>query len=129
MSPRLGQEAGGRRQAETDVCSGLLEAEKCPLQSRAIAAGTRSGHFERGSCNRLDTRDAGMGFDTEQQPEASKDTAQQRALLFTCEGMVMHMKASAISGSWVDRGYRGGGGANVHTTTAPHTPPRTTVPY
>ena len=28
--------AGGRRQAETDVCSGLLEAEKCPLQSRAL---------------------------------------------------------------------------------------------
>ena len=29
----------GRRQearAETDVCSGLLEAEKCPLQSRAL---------------------------------------------------------------------------------------------
>ena len=42
----------GRRQearAETDVCSGLLEAEKCPLQSRALsgalAAGTRSGHI------------------------------------------------------------------------------------
>ena len=38
-SPRrqgLGQEAGGRRQearAETDVCSGLLETEKCPLKS------------------------------------------------------------------------------------------------
>ena len=36
-----------------DVCSGLLEAEKCPLQSRALAAGTRSGHIRRGSRNRL----------------------------------------------------------------------------
>ena len=50
--------AGGRRQAETDVCSGSLEAEKCPLQSRALAAGTRSGHLfdvdlATGFCNRL----------------------------------------------------------------------------
>ena len=48
--------AGGRRQAETDVCSGSLEAEKCPLQSRALAAGTRSGHFDVDPATGLQSR-------------------------------------------------------------------------
>ena len=39
------QEAGGRRRR---TCVRLLEAEKCPLQSQALAAGTfLSGRFAR----------------------------------------------------------------------------------
>ena len=110
------QEAGSRRRRTCVRGCSRLRSARCNRErlQRALGAGVSPADVDpaTGFCSRVDYSWSYLH---------NVYAEQQRALLFTCEGMVMHMKASAISGC------RGGGCQCAdHQHHTPHTP-RTTV--